>query len=46
MTNLRYPSSSSTMQKVFNILVNNWQVCPSKLWETIMNIYPYGIPPF
>jgi RHS repeat-associated protein len=42
MTNILNPATSSTISKVFNILVNDWSIDYSTLWETILNIYPYG----
>lgn len=42
MTNILHPANNATIPKVFNVLVNDWQINPSTLWETILNIYPYG----
>jgi hypothetical protein len=42
MTNIWRPAANGTLQKVFNIMVNDWGVDASTLWETILNIYPYG----
>ena len=42
MTNILNPATNTTIQNVFNILVNDWSINSSSLWETILNIYPYG----
>jgi len=42
MTNILNPATHTTIQNVFNILVNDWSINSSALWETIINIYPYG----
>jgi hypothetical protein len=42
MTNILNPATHTTTQNVFNILANDWDINPSTLWETILNIYPYG----
>jgi len=42
MTNILNPATSTTIQKVFNVLVNDWGINHSTLWETILNLYPYG----
>ena len=42
MTNILYPATNTTIQKVFDILVNDWGISSSTLWETILNIYPHG----
>lgn len=35
-------ATPSTIQNVINILVNDWGIDNSTLWETIKNIYPNG----
>ena len=42
MTNMLNPATHTTIQNVFNIFVNDWSINSSALWETIINIYPYG----
>ncbi len=42
MTNILNPATTTTIQKVVNILVNDWGINQSTLWETILNLYPYG----
>ena len=42
MTNIMNPATNTTIQKVSNILIYRWGVNPSTLWETILNLYPYG----
>jgi hypothetical protein len=42
MTNILNPATSSTIPKVFNILVNDWGINYSSLWDLLTNIiYPY-----
>jgi len=42
MTNILNPATPTTILKTFNVLTNTLQFNSSTLWETILNIYPYG----
>lgn len=41
-TNINRPATHTTIMNVFNILVNDWGINPSTLWEDILNAFPYG----
>jgi len=42
MTNLGNPATRTTVSKVFNILVNDWNVNSSTLWEVMQYMKPHG----
>ena len=42
MTNIRTATSPHTIQRIMNILINDWGFDQSNLWEVILNLNPNG----